>query len=256
MKITRQNNIYPKIRPLILAGGRGNRFRPRSKFLPKPLLPVDGKPLLWHVLSSFPNQKTLPPLIVLGFKGDFIQAFFETYPVEFCHLPGKAIAKVVLEVTKSDKEAMVFLGMSADVLLPKSAISEMLEFYQTNGQRDSLLCVRAPSLGDKKWVFKIDNNQLSDIYLKATKFYFERILAVFNRSSLKKVEKFLGTRASKRYIPNELRTNDEGWNLLIKAMVSIGIPVAAKISKTPFLNVNLPRDLEIAQDFVQKHMKG
>lgn len=36
------------VKAIILAGGRGERLRPLTDKLPKPLLPINGKPVLWH----------------------------------------------------------------------------------------------------------------------------------------------------------------------------------------------------------------
>ena len=37
----------------IMAGGLGTRLRPYSSIIPKPLIPIDGKPLIEHIMDKF-----------------------------------------------------------------------------------------------------------------------------------------------------------------------------------------------------------
>ena len=36
-----------------MAGGRGERLKPYTTVLPKPLIPINNKPMLEHILSNF-----------------------------------------------------------------------------------------------------------------------------------------------------------------------------------------------------------
>ena len=45
------------MKAVILAGGKGSRLATLSKGLPKPLVPVDGKPLLAHQLELLARHK-------------------------------------------------------------------------------------------------------------------------------------------------------------------------------------------------------
>ena len=44
--------LLPRMKAIVLAAGYGTRLSPLSNYLPKPLIPVLGKPLLWHILSK------------------------------------------------------------------------------------------------------------------------------------------------------------------------------------------------------------
>jgi len=44
--------LLPAMKAIVLAAGYGTRLNPLSNYLPKPLIPVLGKPLLWHILAK------------------------------------------------------------------------------------------------------------------------------------------------------------------------------------------------------------
>ena len=37
---------------VLLAGGLGTRLREETEFRPKPMVPVGGKPILWHIMKN------------------------------------------------------------------------------------------------------------------------------------------------------------------------------------------------------------
>lgn len=65
----------PKI-GLILAGGRGTRLKPITDEIPKPLIPVHGKPVMEHTLDLFKKFGVTTVLISVGYKGDKIKEYF------------------------------------------------------------------------------------------------------------------------------------------------------------------------------------
>jgi NDP-sugar pyrophosphorylase family protein len=42
---------------LILAGGKGTRFHPYSYVIPKPLIPINEKPILLYLINAFKKFK-------------------------------------------------------------------------------------------------------------------------------------------------------------------------------------------------------
>ena len=42
-----------KIEVIIMAGGKGERLKPYTSVLPKPLVPINNKPMLEHIISNF-----------------------------------------------------------------------------------------------------------------------------------------------------------------------------------------------------------
>lgn len=60
----------------IIAGGLGTRLKPITHELPKPLIPVQGKPILEHLLDLFKKHDIRDITISIGYKGDKIKEYF------------------------------------------------------------------------------------------------------------------------------------------------------------------------------------
>lgn len=67
---------------VILAAGRGTRMGHLTDELPKPMLPVAGKPLLEHVLDGLREAGFTAALIVTGYRAEAIESYFAGYPME------------------------------------------------------------------------------------------------------------------------------------------------------------------------------
>jgi glucose-1-phosphate cytidylyltransferase len=63
---------------VILAGGRGTRAYPYTDYLPKPMMPVCGKPILARVMEIFASQGHLDFIISVGYRKEIIFDYFAT----------------------------------------------------------------------------------------------------------------------------------------------------------------------------------
>lgn len=66
---------------LILAAGNGSRIAARSGELPKPLVQLNGTPLLKHVITSARDAGIERFVIVVGFRGQMIKDWYESHPL-------------------------------------------------------------------------------------------------------------------------------------------------------------------------------
>src|SRR5688572_23236517 len=64
---------------LILAGGFGTRLSEETSILPKPMVEVGGRPILWHIMKSYSHFGFNDFIILLGYKGYTIKEFFANY---------------------------------------------------------------------------------------------------------------------------------------------------------------------------------
>ena len=67
------------MKTVILCGGMGTRIRDASESLPKPLLPIGGKPILWHIMKGYARAGYKDFVLCLGYKGWLIKEFFLNY---------------------------------------------------------------------------------------------------------------------------------------------------------------------------------
>ena len=61
---------------LILAGGKGTRMKPITDEIPKPLIPLQGKPILQHTIELLKKYGIDHIIISLGYKGEKIREHF------------------------------------------------------------------------------------------------------------------------------------------------------------------------------------
>ncbi|MBK9051702.1 MAG: NTP transferase domain-containing protein [Chloroflexi bacterium] len=64
---------------IILAGGQGSRMQTGESPVKKELVPVGGRPILWHVLRSFSAHGFNRFVICLGHMGEQIKRYFLDY---------------------------------------------------------------------------------------------------------------------------------------------------------------------------------
>lgn len=65
---------------VILAGGYGTRLSEETDALPKPMIEIGGRPLLWHLMKIFSSQGYNEFIVALGYKGQVIKRYFLQYP--------------------------------------------------------------------------------------------------------------------------------------------------------------------------------
>ncbi|MFL6527737.1 MAG: sugar phosphate nucleotidyltransferase [Chthoniobacterales bacterium] len=63
-------------RAVLLAAGRGTRMRELTAQLPKPMLPVRGKPVLQHIIDGLRNAGVEDFLVVVGWHADVVRNHF------------------------------------------------------------------------------------------------------------------------------------------------------------------------------------
>lgn len=64
---------------VILCGGFGTRISEYTETIPKPMLTVGDKPLLWHVMQTFINYGINDFYLALGYKASFVKEYFLNY---------------------------------------------------------------------------------------------------------------------------------------------------------------------------------
>lgn len=77
VNLNKQKSFLP-LDVVIMAGGRGERLRPLTDKLPKPLLPIGGKPIIEHNIDRLKDYGVKNFWITLNYLGEKIEAFFQS----------------------------------------------------------------------------------------------------------------------------------------------------------------------------------
>ena len=67
------------MKAVILAGGFGTRLSEATDLIPKPMVEVDGKPILWHIMKIYSSYGYNEFIVLLGYKGYVIKEYFANY---------------------------------------------------------------------------------------------------------------------------------------------------------------------------------
>lgn len=70
------------MRVIILAGGWGSRLGRRTELIPKPMVKIGNKPILWHIMKIYSYYGYNDFIICLGVKGDVIKDYFYHYNIK------------------------------------------------------------------------------------------------------------------------------------------------------------------------------
>lgn len=66
-----------KVTALILCGGKGERLKPLTDMLPKPLIPIRGRPILCYLLSHLKKYGIEDVVVAAGYQKEKIYEFFD-----------------------------------------------------------------------------------------------------------------------------------------------------------------------------------
>lgn len=67
------------MKAVILAGGFGTRLSEYTKLIPKPMVEIGGKPILWHIMNHYARFGFKEFIVALGYKGEVIKNYFLQY---------------------------------------------------------------------------------------------------------------------------------------------------------------------------------
>jgi glucose-1-phosphate cytidylyltransferase len=67
------------MKTVILCGGRGTRIRDVSDDIPKPMIPIGGVPILWHLMKYYSHWGHREFILCLGYLGNVVRDFFLNY---------------------------------------------------------------------------------------------------------------------------------------------------------------------------------
>ena len=67
------------MKAVIFAGGMGTRFSEKTQYMPKPMIEIGGKPILWHIMKIYEAHGINDFIICAGYKQNVIKEYFMNY---------------------------------------------------------------------------------------------------------------------------------------------------------------------------------
>ena len=92
------------MKAVILAGGFGTRLSEATNLIPKPMVEIGGKPILWHIMKTYAEHGITEFVVCCGYKGYIIKEWFANY---FLHTSDVTfdLGKNQMEVHNSHSES-------------------------------------------------------------------------------------------------------------------------------------------------------
>ena len=161
------------VKVVVLCGGRGARLGPVTDRLPKPLVPLNGKPILQHLVQSYINKGFRDFILCTGYRGDMIKEFFSenTFDArfEFSDAGGEASMLLRLHQARQLMSENVFVAYG-DTLVDVD-LTEMLSDHQNSGAplTITVASVRSPfglvSTGTDRMVDSFEEKPVQSYYV-------------------------------------------------------------------------------------------
>ncbi len=152
---------------ILLAGGYGTRLAEYTNVIPKPMVPIGGKPIIWHIMQTYSHFGHKDFYIALGYKAEVVKEYFLNYhtlnadfTVDLAsgnispHQTDPADWKVTLVNTGDEsmtggrvKRLQKFIGNETFMLtygdgLADINLEDLLKFHRSHGKMVTISAVR------------------------------------------------------------------------------------------------------------------
>jgi glucose-1-phosphate cytidylyltransferase len=193
------------VKVVLFCGGQGLRLRDHSEQLPKPMVTIGYRPILWHVMRYYAHFGHREFILCLGYKADVIKDYFLNYREALSNdfvLSGESGKVELLARDISDwRITFVDTGLNANVgqrlmavrkhvgdepflanygdVLTDAPLDERLTNFLAGDAVASFMCVRPTSysfhivrLGSSSLVSRIDDISTSELWINGGYFIF------------------------------------------------------------------------------------
>jgi glucose-1-phosphate cytidylyltransferase len=107
------------VKVVIFCGGLGMRLREYSESIPKPMVPVGYRPILWHLMRYYAHYGHTEFVLCLGYKADYVKKYFleydETVSNDFVMSNGGKKVDLVTSDIQDWRITFVDTGMNANI---------------------------------------------------------------------------------------------------------------------------------------------
>ena len=126
-----------KLDAIILCGGRGERLRPLTDTIPKPLIPIKGKPILHHIIEYFNKSPLSNFIIAAGYKANMIVDYMKNFKdSSSCSIIDSGQCDIIIRIKECMKKIpnKDFLVLYGDTLSDIN-ILELIKFHKNHGKK-------------------------------------------------------------------------------------------------------------------------
>lgn len=158
---------------MILCGGKGARLKPLTDSLPKPLIPLNGRPCLQHILQSYIRKGHRDFVLCIGYRGDLIVDFVQKTgfdaEIEFSDAGEEAGILERLHLARSQIGERCFVAYG-DTLIDVN-LKEMLRDHQDSGAEITLTTAEVMSpfglvtLDPRNWILSFEEKPKQPYYV-------------------------------------------------------------------------------------------
>jgi glucose-1-phosphate cytidylyltransferase len=136
------------MKAIILAGGLGTRISEETNEKPKPMVLLDGKPILWHLMKTFELSNITQFVIAGGYKfeviADWVSSLKSDWSIQVLdtglHTQTGGRIKKCMETLKNERVLATYGDGLANVNIHK-----LLSFHDRQGKLATITAVRPPA---------------------------------------------------------------------------------------------------------------
>jgi len=133
---------------ILLAGGLGTRLSEYTKAIPKPMVNIDGKPMLLHIMKLYAKYGFKDFYIALGYKGEVIKKFFKKkffdWNINLIETGKNTMTGGRLKRLRKHIGKETFMMTYGDGLSDVN-LKKLLKFHKKNKKLVTLTAVRPPA---------------------------------------------------------------------------------------------------------------
>lgn len=149
-------NHTGRLKAVILAGGKGTRARPFTDYFPKAMIPIDGKPMIYHIIKHISSFDFISEIIIVcdlkGFGGQ-IKNYFEKSKVKFVQDSASGTAGDLTHLSGMIKNESFFLWFSDNL-----CALDLKKMYKHYTDKKSLACIATRQFRKEETGFAQVNN--------------------------------------------------------------------------------------------------
>ena len=147
---------------VILAGGFGTRISEYTKTIPKPMIKINGKPLIMYIIDHYASYGHEEFYIALGYKGNIIKKYFQNYKnskikINFIETGLKTMTGGRIKRLSKFLKGETFLATYGDGISNVN-LKKSVKFHLKNKKLVTLTAVRPPA---RFGTIKLNRNKVS-----------------------------------------------------------------------------------------------